>query len=78
MAAVVHQNLTIVRRQRQRLSFIGRGWSDPPAAEKINDLQGLAGFGAKPFRLAKLTACRKWRVFIDGLPLSQGRKGRKR
>src|SRR5215203_4639972 len=52
------KNLTIVRRQRQRLSFIRRGWSDPSAAEKINDLQGLAGFGAKPFRLAKLTACR--------------------
>ena len=48
-------------RQRQRLSFIRRGWSDPSAAEKINDLQGLAGFGAKPFRLAKLTACRKVR-----------------
>jgi hypothetical protein len=43
------------------LSFIRRGWSDPSAAEKINDLQGLAGFGAKPFRLAKLTACRKVR-----------------
>ena len=71
------RNLTIVRRQRQRLSFIRRGWSDPSAAEKINDLQGLAGFGAKPFRLAKLTACRKCRVFIGGLPLSQGRKGRK-
>jgi hypothetical protein len=70
-------DLTIVRRQRQRLSFIRRGWSDPSAAEKINDLQGLAGFGAKPFRLAKLTACRKWRVFIGGSVGCQGRKGRK-
>jgi hypothetical protein len=43
------------------LSFIRRGWSDPSAAKKINDLYGLAGFGAKPFRLAKLTACRKCR-----------------
>jgi hypothetical protein len=76
-AAVVHPNLTIVRRQRQRLSFIRRGWSDPSAAEKINDLQGLAGFGAKPFRLAKLTACRKWRVFIGGTAGCQGGKGRK-
>src|SRR3954470_25049471 len=69
--------LTIDRRQRQRLSFIRRGWSDPSAAEKINDLQGLAGFGAKPFRLAKLTACRKCRVFIGMGTECQGRKGRK-
>ena len=65
------RNLTIVRRQRQRLSFIRRGWSDPSAAEKINDLQGLAGFGAKPFRLAKLTACRKCRVSIGAAPECQ-------
>src|SRR5215213_3605314 len=71
------RNLTIVRRQRQRLSFIRRGWSDPSAAEKINDLRGLAGSGAKPFRLAKLTACRKCRVFIGVVPQCQGRKGRK-
>src|SRR4051812_29875899 len=51
--------------------------SDPSAAEKIKDLNGLAGFGAKPFRPAKLTACRKCRVFIGGCPGCQGGKGRK-
>src|SRR5258708_31530388 len=71
------RNLTIVRRQRQRLSFIRRGWSDPSAAEKINDLQGLAGFGAKPFRLAKLTACRKCRVCIGAVPGCQAGRAEK-
>jgi len=33
-------------RQRQRLSFIPRGWWRPPAAERdFSDLSGLARFG---------------------------------
>jgi hypothetical protein len=30
-----------------------------PQPYKINDLNGLAGFEGRPFRLAMLTACRK-------------------
>src|SRR4029078_11755613 len=47
-----------------------------PRPIKINDLNVLAGFGSRPFRLAKLTACRKCGVCIDAGGGCQGGKVR--
>src|SRR5262249_18366382 len=46
------------RSQRQRLSFLRRGVTPGPASLESIDFQKLMGPG-RPFRLAKLTACRK-------------------
>ena len=48
------------RSQRQRLSFLRRGVTPRPASLESNYFQKLMGPG-RPFRLAKLTACRKVR-----------------
>ena len=45
-----------------------------PQPIKISDLNGLAGFGSRPFRLAKLTACRKSGVCIGAGPECQGER----
>src|SRR6516164_3923345 len=46
------------RSQRQRLSFLGRGVTPRPTSLESNYFQKLMEPG-RPFRLAKLTACRK-------------------
>src|SRR5690348_3779981 len=53
-------NLTF-RSQRQRLSFLRRGVTPRPTSQESNYFQKLMGPG-RPFRLAKLTTCRKVRA----------------
>src|SRR5690242_14813452 len=53
-------NLTF-RSQRQRLSFLRRGVTPRLTSQESNYFQKLMGPG-RPFRLAKLTACRKVRA----------------
>jgi hypothetical protein len=61
-AAVMPSHLT-VRCQRQRLSFIHRGPECPENHKKQQAFNGL--FAERPFRLAKLTACRKKFAFLS-------------